>query len=261
MDTPDSKSVPKARSQLDAFLSAITSESDRGCVICSAAYIDDAMESAIRSYLIDLANPPKSILDGLLTRRPQPPIGSLAVRTKMARALGLIDDALVRAIDGLRSMRNDAAHLGTTFSFDTYQLEHLYVALSDEEQARLKEMDALRIENPEEYSKRLAFEKAITSIFFRLVLMAENPVFWTTVMKIPGADVRRIGPGNDPEGRMNRYTDARPITPELLESVGFKRVTRPRMSPDPSSDELAAEEAGAQKSHAEPGAARDPAGM
>lgn len=249
--------MTKVNSQFEEFLSAIGRESDRGCVICAAAYIDDAMESAIRSHLNALGNPPKSILDALLTRRPQPPIGSLSVRTNLARALGLIDDSLMTAIDGLRSMRNDAAHLGSPFSFDTYRLEKMYGALSDKEQAKLEEMDALRVGNPEKYSKRLVFETVMTSVFFRLVLMADDPVFWKTIMKVPGADVRRIAPGDDPQDSMKYFTDATPITPEWLESIGFKRVTRQPQSPKTSFDEHAADEAAAQQSHAEPVAAPD----
>lgn len=223
--------------QFLAFTEAVRRESDRGCVICSAAYIDDALESAIRSYLKELSNPPKSLLDSLLTRRPQPPIGSFAVRTKMARALGLIDDPQMTAIDGLRPMRNDAAHLGSEFSFDNplYRIEQMYVALSDEEQESLRTMDSLREKEPEKYPKRRAFEAAVTSIFFRLLLMSDNPMFWSQILKIPGADVRRMDPRSDPHKSLAYFTDSTPITPEWLEEIGFQRVSQ--SSKRPSSDE------------------------
>src|SRR5688572_30663029 len=83
--------------RLTRFFRIVYGESDRGCVICATAFIDDALATAIRLALKEMAEPPKRILDALLTKQPLPPLGSFAIRTKMARALGLIDDHTMAA--------------------------------------------------------------------------------------------------------------------------------------------------------------------
>lgn len=237
MDDAGSDRLEKSLLRWRAFADAIARESDRGCVICAAAYIDDALEHAIRSYLHKLSKAPKSLLDSLLTRRPQPPLGAFAVRTKMARALNLIDDSIMTSIDGLRPMRNDSAHLGAEFSFDSYNLDEICAALSTEERAKVKEIESLPKVGAEKHPKRLAFEAASASVFYRLILIASQPDFWAKVLSIPGADIRNMAPDGDPDESLRKYLDPTPATPEWLESVGFKRVTRRKGQSNPSSDD------------------------
>jgi hypothetical protein len=176
------------------FVEIVHSESDRGCVLCAAAIIDDALEGVIRQRLVALSNPSnevldkvlrrepqpvsKAVLDFLLTSRPQPPIGSFAVRTKLARALGLIDDNIMKALDGIRTMRNDAAHLAKPFLFESprYNLEALFEPLSHKEQTYLRAMHMVMGDGGLPHLKpRRLFEIASASIFFRLNNIVDHP--------------------------------------------------------------------------------------
>lgn len=196
-----------ALARILGFVETVHTESDRGCVICAAALIDDALEGTIRRFLKKLSSvsnavPDKvlnrqpqpasdALLDSLLTRRPQPPLGSFAVRTKMARALGLLDDRIVKALDGMRTMRNDAAHLALPFSFDNpkYEIVVLFEPLSRKEQIYLRALQLVKSVKPGfgPPTRRL-FELAATSIYFRLSCIAEEPDQATQVL------ARNIGP-------------------------------------------------------------------
>src|SRR5438874_740610 len=86
--------------RLSDFSDIVYRESDRGCVICATAFIDDALEMSIRRHLRELSNASDGLLDKLLKNQPLPPLGSFAVRSRMARALGIIDDKMLSSLDG-----------------------------------------------------------------------------------------------------------------------------------------------------------------
>jgi DNA-binding MltR family transcriptional regulator len=176
------------------FMEIVYSESDRGCVICASAIIDDALEAMIRQLLKRISNPSThlvnavlktppepasdSLLDSLLTRRPMPPLGSFAVRIKMARALGLIHDSLMNALDAMREMRNDASHLANPFSFENprYKIQSLFGPLSHKEQIFLGAHNIVRQEDPQKaMSMRQIFQQAAASIYYRINDILERP--------------------------------------------------------------------------------------
>jgi len=181
--------------RLFEFIDAVHKESDRGAVICAIAFLDDALEQAIRGFLHEMSKVSKSVLDALLTRRPQPPVGSFAVRTKLARALGLIDDEMTNALDGMRPMRNDAAHLGKPFSFeaDEYNIKLLFAPLSEKEQTYLGAMHIVRDEGAKHISKRRIFQIAASSIYYRLNNIAQQPSFYAAIFKV-GGKLSHYGP-------------------------------------------------------------------
>jgi hypothetical protein len=177
------------------FIDIVWSESDRGCAICAAALIDDALEGVLRRFFLTNGSPssgfmkacshktlehvPESVINWLLTTRPQPPLGSFAVRAKLARALCLISDEAMIAMDMMRQMRNDAAHLAVAFAFSNpeYKIEKLFGPLSNKEQAFLGSVKSAHEQSPIEVSdpSRQIFEMATASIYFRLILVMESP--------------------------------------------------------------------------------------
>lgn len=176
------------------FIEIVWGESDRGCAICAAALVDDALESVLRRFFqsddneehgptrphqAKIGTAPESVIDWLLTKRPQPPIGSFAVRTKLARALRLISDEAMVAMDVMRQMRNDAAHLAAPFAFSNpeYKVEKLFAPLSTKEQALLGSMQLAHQQRPSEINdpSRNIFEMASASLYFRLVLVFDKP--------------------------------------------------------------------------------------
>lgn len=176
------------------FITVVYDESDRGSVICATAFIDNALERAIRSFLKEMSNAPKSILDQLLTKRPLPPLGSYAIRSKMARALGIIDSKTLVGLDSMRPMRNDAAHLAEPFSFDNYNIKSLFEPLSHKEQVYLKALHLVREEDPERFPPlRRLFEIAACSIYYRLNNIAEDPSLYAAAFKV-GGHLRHSGP-------------------------------------------------------------------
>lgn len=91
-------------SEFKVFLDELHRESDRGAVLISCSMIDELLARSIRAYLID-APATRELLDGF-----NAPIGSLAARTKLALALGLIDERIATECDVLRKVRNEFAH-------------------------------------------------------------------------------------------------------------------------------------------------------
>lgn len=176
------------------FFGSIQSESDRGVVICASSFLEDILGQAIRSKLRLISNPTnemveavrqpqpeivsEKVLDSLLSDRPIPPLGSFAARTKMARALGLINNVMMNALDRIRRMRNDAAHLSEPFQIadDRYDISAVFGPLSHKEQVYL---EALRLvgkdDNNPTFSAKRVFTLASSSIYYRLMLIAERP--------------------------------------------------------------------------------------
>jgi hypothetical protein len=192
------KKLPGLVKLLD-FITVVYRESDRGCVICATAFIDDSLESAIRGFLDELGKQPAKLLDSLLKKQPLPPLGSFAVRIKMARALCLIDDKIMTALNAMRPMRNDAAHLSVDFSFEhpEYDIDALFAPLSKKEQTYLGALRMVQKESPDPSrfpSTRRVFEMASSSIFYRMVMIAERPSWGPPIHKAGGNFSTNFGP-------------------------------------------------------------------
>jgi hypothetical protein len=179
------------------FMAMVYCESDRGCVICATAFIDDALEDAIRKYLKELSGASEKLLDALLTKQPLPPIGAFAVRAKVARALGLIDDKIATALDAMRPLRNDAAHLSEPFSFDNpkYDIDSLLTPLSKKEQIYFGAHRLINKETPKKaMPTRALFQTVSSSIYFRMVIISENPSLCPAIHKAGGNFSANFGP-------------------------------------------------------------------
>lgn len=107
----------KARfEQFTAFRQALTDESDRGCALFAAAYIDTAIEELLRASLLEGVKIDEDLFKGIA------PLASFSGRTKLAYYLGLISAELRNDLNSIRRIRNDFAHDATILSFETQSI-------------------------------------------------------------------------------------------------------------------------------------------
>lgn len=90
--------------EFDKYLKMLEKESDRGAVLISCSMIDELLRRTIHAYLTT-----DDYADDLL-KGPNAPIGSFFARTRLAAALGLIDEVMAAECDLLRRIRNEFAH-------------------------------------------------------------------------------------------------------------------------------------------------------
>jgi len=95
--------------QVLPFARSLVHESDRGCAIVGAAYLNNDLDALLRARFCHQAPSPKKDLDWLLDG-PLAPLRSFGVRIRLARALGLITPIQSKSLDAIRSIRNKFAH-------------------------------------------------------------------------------------------------------------------------------------------------------
>ncbi|RKH61461.1 MltR family transcriptional regulator [Corallococcus llansteffanensis] len=94
-----------ASRDLGILQKSVEAETDRGCVLVIAAYIDEELEKILRAFFVDDVK----IADELLGT--DKPLGTFSSRSKACFALGLITRETYNAIGLLRKTRNEFAHL------------------------------------------------------------------------------------------------------------------------------------------------------
>lgn len=109
------------------------SETDRGCVLIGFELLNEGLLIALERKLEALAAEAKNNagrdIKALLTRKPNPPLGSFYLRSLLAHSLGVISTPMRNALDQLREMRNKAAHATKPFSLNDYPLDALETAV------------------------------------------------------------------------------------------------------------------------------------
>lgn len=89
---------------LGAAVRRFSRQADRGTALIAAAWLDDAMEEALRRVFL----PHRRQQDLLLA--PDHPLGSLAAKTRLAFLLGLLEETARNDLDAIREIRNKFAH-------------------------------------------------------------------------------------------------------------------------------------------------------
>ena len=114
----------------DSFAKALAEETDRGCALVAAAYLDGLLESYLRDYFVD--NP--DLRDGRnvdsLVGSDRSPLGTFSARTKIAYFLGLIGPKMYHDLDSVRKIRNKFAHSRTRQDFDQDSIKDLCAQLT-----------------------------------------------------------------------------------------------------------------------------------
>jgi DNA-binding MltR family transcriptional regulator len=95
---------------------ALNGESDIGCVIISAAFLDDVLASILKTKLLE-----SEITDNLLSGA----IGTFSARGDMAYCLQLIDKNEYKDLRKIEEIRNLFAHSRFNMTFDNHKVQGL----------------------------------------------------------------------------------------------------------------------------------------
>jgi DNA-binding MltR family transcriptional regulator len=99
------------------FRATLSEETDRGCILMSAALLDHELEEILKSYLID----DKKVVNNLLSNNGG--LGNFSARIDMVYALGLISEKIYKDLHIIRKIRNDFAHIADPISFETQSIK------------------------------------------------------------------------------------------------------------------------------------------
>ncbi|AUN03425.1 hypothetical protein RSJ19_11040 [Clostridium botulinum] len=94
-----------ATNLLNIFLKEFKNESDRACVILSAAMIENELESLLKKKLVSSSKKTDNLFDNATSA-----LGTFSSKIDMAYRLGLISKNLCRDIHIIRKIRNQFAH-------------------------------------------------------------------------------------------------------------------------------------------------------
>lgn len=95
------------------FRSALSKESDRGCALFAAAYLDKALSDLLYCALASDKKIENDLFEG------NAPLATFSSRIKVAYYLGFLSKAERRDLDLIRKIRNDFAHHAEDISFET----------------------------------------------------------------------------------------------------------------------------------------------
>jgi DNA-binding MltR family transcriptional regulator len=117
-------SLPLDSASLREALTKFTKQTDRGCALVAAAWVDDALEECVRVILRTEEEPNEDPTTKLKVKRtaeellqPEGPLGSFASRSKMVYMLGLVEQFEFNDLDIIRRVRNDFAHVRQNLRF------------------------------------------------------------------------------------------------------------------------------------------------
>ena len=99
-----------------AFLDTIKGESDRGCVLVAAAFLEEALELVLRSKMKSDPMVVKQSVDPLLAGIG--PLRTFWARTELCRALDFLADWEYEDLSRIRELRNLFAHSYERADFD-----------------------------------------------------------------------------------------------------------------------------------------------
>lgn len=108
--------VKKQYAEFVAFRQALTKESDRGCALFAAAFLDKALSDLLYLSLVEDKRIEKDLFEGTA------PLSSFSARIKLAFYLGKISKECRADLDTIRGIRNDFAHHAELISFDNQSI-------------------------------------------------------------------------------------------------------------------------------------------
>jgi len=114
------------------FIVDFNKETDRACVILSAAILENALEKLLKAFFILTDSSHDDLFDG-----PIAPLGSFWPKIRIVYRLGLINTELSHDLDVIRKIRNDFAHNIIECKFDNEsiqaQIQNLGLSLRKED--------------------------------------------------------------------------------------------------------------------------------
>lgn len=103
-----------ANYNLDYFHGEFKKETDRACVILSAAMLEQSLETLLRAYLVPISTADDSLFGG-----PNSPLASFSAKIDVSYRIGLISVKMCRDLHLIRKIRNVFAHNVTGCSFES----------------------------------------------------------------------------------------------------------------------------------------------
>lgn len=94
------------------FRQTLIGESDRGCALMAAAYLDERLADLLKAYLVDDRSAVGKMFDF------NGPFGTFSSRIDGAYALGLLPKNVRADIQLVRKIRNDFAHVSKPITFE-----------------------------------------------------------------------------------------------------------------------------------------------
>jgi DNA-binding MltR family transcriptional regulator len=126
------------------FFDALKVESDRGCVLVAAAFLDEALELLLRRKMTQEPAAVRTTVDALFVGNG--PLGSFWAKTELGRALQFIPDVVYDDLTSIRTIRNHFAHSYVRATFSNQMVRDLVsgfhafgieaVPLSEKEEAK-----------------------------------------------------------------------------------------------------------------------------
>jgi len=92
-------------------------ESDRGCVLVAAAYLDESLFELFHATFSQDSVCQKKAVDPMFTGLG--PLSTFSAKIKLAYALELIDADIFSSLETIRKIRNEFAHTFSELTFDT----------------------------------------------------------------------------------------------------------------------------------------------
>lgn len=108
--------IPSVRSRLEilyAIRDELEKESDRGCALVAAAYLENEVTALLNQFFVEMNKSARKELFNF-----NGPVGTFSAKTKLAHAVGLISTEVRNALDLIRGIRNKCAHLQEPFNFE-----------------------------------------------------------------------------------------------------------------------------------------------
>ena len=100
------------------FRQALTGETDRGCALYAAAYLDQAISDLLYLSLVYTKDMEKDLFKGIA------PLASFSNRITFAYYLGKISPSMRHELDLIRRIRNDFAHSAENITFETEKISN-----------------------------------------------------------------------------------------------------------------------------------------
>jgi len=115
LDAADQLPEPMRTSTLACmvFRKALTPETDRGCALMAAAYLDERLKLLLQSRLVFDKKYVRRALDF------NGPLGTFSSRIDFAYLLGLIPKNAQRDLHLMRKIRNEFAHVASSLNFES----------------------------------------------------------------------------------------------------------------------------------------------
>jgi DNA-binding MltR family transcriptional regulator len=104
---------PDDAPSLDPIIHEMHSQNERGCAITGGVFLEEKLKEAIEKQWPKIS---KTLRNELFTGFG--PLATFSAKIKLAKAMGVLSVSAKADCDKIRLIRNEAAHIGTPFSFN-----------------------------------------------------------------------------------------------------------------------------------------------